>query len=77
MIKQMSYKVWVAKDDYLFRKVEYQMVIEILPEYFGVTAEDFSKIKEDIATEIVFYDYNEPVSIEMPAEALEAPDLSG
>jgi hypothetical protein len=77
MIKQMSYKVWVAKDDYLFRKVEYHMIIEMLPENFGATAEDFSKITEDIATGIVFYDYNKPVSIEVPAEALEAPDFPG
>jgi hypothetical protein len=77
MIKQLSYKVWVAKDDYLFRKVEYNMAIEILPENFGATAEDFGKITEDITTVIVFYDYDKPVSIEVPAEAMEAPDFPG
>jgi hypothetical protein len=77
MIKEMSYKVWVAEDSYLLMNNEYHMIMEILPESIGATEEDFEKIIEDVTVEIVFYDYDEPVSIAVPAEALEAPDFPG
>jgi len=46
--------------------------MEIRPGDVGATEADFQKITMDRNTEAKFYDYNEPVSIELPAEALEA-----
>ena len=37
----------------------------------GASVEEFQKITADQSAAMVFYDYNEPVSIELPAEALD------
>ncbi|MFC1903086.1 hypothetical protein ACFLX4_03360 [Chloroflexota bacterium] len=71
MIKDMSFKQWIAEDGYLIMKSETHVVMEISPEDVGASAEEFQKITADQSSVMVFYDYNEPVSIELPAEALE------
>ena len=75
LLKEMSLKEWIAKDSYLFMKSENRIVMEILPGDVGATEEDFEKITMNTVSEIEFYDYNEAVSIELPAEALEAPEM--
>ena len=72
MMKEMSVKQWVAKDSYLFMKTENHILLEILPGNVGASEEDFGKITEDITSGMKFYDYGEPVSIELPEEALQA-----
>jgi len=72
MFKKMSIKQWIAKDNHLFLKSENTMLIEILPGDIGATEADFEKMIEDVSMQMVFYDYNEAVSIELPEEALEA-----
>ncbi|MFC2013818.1 hypothetical protein ACFLU8_02930 [Chloroflexota bacterium] len=71
MIKEVSFKQWIAQDGYLIMKSETHVVMEISPEDVGASVEEFQKITADQSTVMVFYDYNEPVSIELPAEALE------
>jgi len=71
MIKDMSFKQWIAQDGYLIMKSETHVVMEISPEDVGASVEEFQKITADQSTVMVFYDYNEPVSIELPAEALD------
>jgi len=71
MIKEMSFKQWIAQDGYLIIKSETHVVMEISPEDVGASAEEFQKITSDQSTVMVFYGYNEPVSIELPAEALD------
>jgi hypothetical protein len=58
-------------------KVESHVAVELLPENFAATEADFEKITEDITSTVEFYDYDKPVSIEIPAEALDAPDFPG
>ncbi len=70
MIKEMSFKQWIAEDGYLIMKSETRVVMEISPEDVGASVEEFQKITADQSSVMVFYDYNEPVSIELPAEAL-------
>jgi len=72
MFKGMSIKQWIAKDSYLFLKSENNMSIEIQPGDVGATEADFEKIVEDVNIQMVFYDYGEAVSIELPVEAQEA-----
>ena len=71
MIIEMSFKQWVSKDDYLIMKSETHVVMEISPEDVGTSVEEFQKITADQSAVMVFYDYNESVSIELPAEALD------
>jgi hypothetical protein len=70
-IKDMSFKQWIAQDDYLILKSETNVTIEMTPEDIGVDTEKFQKVAMEQNTVMVFYDYNEPVSITLPAEALE------
>jgi len=70
MIKEMSFKQWIARDGYLIMKSETHVVMDISPEDVGASVEEFQKITMDQTSVMVFYDYNEPVSIELPAEAL-------
>ena len=71
MIKDMSFKQWIAEDGYLIMKSETHVVMEITPDDVGASVEEFQKITADQSAVMVFYDYNEPVSIELPAEALD------
>ncbi|MFC1983384.1 DUF6612 family protein, partial [Chloroflexota bacterium] len=71
MIKEMSFKQWIAEDGYLIMKSETHVVMEISPEDVGASVEEFQKITMDQNSVMVFYDYNEPVSINLPAEALD------
>ena len=77
LLKEMSIKEWIAKDSYLFVKTENRMFVQILPGDVGATEEDFKKMTEDIDMQMTFYDYNEAVSIELPQEAFEAPQMQG
>ncbi|MFC1915900.1 hypothetical protein ACFLW4_04320 [Chloroflexota bacterium] len=70
MIKDMSFKQWVAQDSYLIMKSETHTVMEISPENVGASVEEFQKITLNQSSIMIFYGYNEPVSIELPAEAL-------
>ena len=71
MIKDMSFKQWIDQDGHLIMKSETHVVMEISPEDVGASVEEFQKITSDQSTVMVFYGYNEPVSIELPAEALD------
>jgi hypothetical protein len=71
LIKAMSFKQWIAEDGYLIMKSATHVQMEIYPGDVGATAEEFQKIAVNQDTEMTFYDYNEPVSIELPAGALD------
>ena len=71
MINEMSFKQWIAKDGYLVMKSQTHVLMEMSPEDIGASAEEFQKITADQSAVMVFYDYNEPVSIKLPAEALD------
>ena len=75
LFKEMSFKQWIAKDSYLTMKSGAHMLMEMSPGDVGATGEDFEKMtmSMDMVTEV--YDYNQAVSIELPEEALEAPEM--
>ena len=72
MIKEMEFKQWIAEDSHMIMKSETHVVMEISPADVGASADEFQKITADQSAVMVFYDYNKPVSIELPAEALKA-----
>ncbi|KPK20730.1 MAG: hypothetical protein AMJ70_08155 [Dehalococcoidia bacterium SG8_51_3] len=71
MIKEMSFKQWIAEDGYLIMKSETHVLMEISSEDVGAAVDEFQKITADQTSVMLFYDYNEPVSIELPADALD------
>jgi len=77
LFKETSIREWIAKDSYLLMKAEIHMLMEMRPEHIGATEEDFEKMTMDINIEMKLYDYNKPVSIELPQEALGALEMPG
>ena len=73
--QELTVKEWLAKDSYLLRKVEIKLVMEMSPSDVGVTSDEFDKMTMEIEMTMRFYDYNQPVSIELPPEALDAEEM--
>ena len=72
---KLSVKEWIAKDSCLIMRVEIEMVLEMNASDVGAAADDFDKMTMDVKMVESFYDYNEPVSIELPPEALDAEEM--
>jgi hypothetical protein len=75
LYQELSVKEWLAQDSYLPMKMEVKLVMEVDAEEFGATGADFGKMTIDVELTMDFYDYNQPVSIELPPEALEAEEM--
>ena len=75
LYKRLSVKEWIAKDSYLLMKVEIEMVLEMSASDLGATADDFDKMTMDVKIVEIFYNYNQPVSIDLPEEALGAEEM--
>ena len=75
VFRSFSVKQWVAKDTYFITKAEIDMVMELTPEAMGFPEEE-GEMTMNITISYLAYDYNEPVSIELPPEALEALDVT-
>lgn len=75
LYKELSVKEWIAKDSYLIMKVEIKMVLEMSASDVGATAADFDTMTVDVTMVERFYDYNQPVSIDLPDEALDAEEI--
>jgi hypothetical protein len=71
VVEEMSFKQWIDEDGYLIMKSETHVVTEMSQEDVGASLEDFKKITAEQSAVMVFYDYNEPVSIVLQGEALE------
>ncbi len=74
MFDSFSMKEWVAKDTYLPMKVEAEMSIEVTPEEMGYPGEE-GEVSFDLSMTILMFNYNQPVSIELPPEAENAMDI--
>jgi hypothetical protein len=77
LFEKMSIIEWVAKDSYLLMKSEINMLMELSAEDVGATQGDFEKMTMDMNMEMILYDYNQAVSIELPQEALKALEMPG
>jgi outer membrane lipoprotein-sorting protein len=75
--KDFSIKLWVAKDGYLMMKAEEYLLMEITAADLGASQDDLEKITIDMNRTMTCYDYNEEVSIELPAGALKATEMPG
>jgi hypothetical protein len=76
LYKELSVKEWVAKDSYLLQRVEIDMVMEMSPVEAGYSGGDFDKMTMDIGIVMRFFDYDQPVTVILPPEALEAEDVA-
>ena len=72
VFKGFSMKQWIEKDTYFLAKAEIEMVLELTPRF---TSEEQGLITMDITIDLMVYNYNQPVSIILPQEAEEAPEM--
>ena len=75
LFKDVSIKEWIAKDSYLPAKADLSLTLEISPKDVGATEADFDKMTMSMDGEVKYYDYNKPLSIELPAAAANAPEI--
>lgn len=73
IFKDFSLKMWIAKDSSLPVKESLNITMEILPEDVGADASETGKVTINITTQVKYYDYGKPITIELPKEALDAP----
>lgn len=75
LYQELSVKEWLAKDSYLLQKTEIELVMEVRPGDVGATGDDFDKMTIDIGMTMRFYDYDQPFTVVLPPEALDAEEV--
>ena len=75
LFKEMRVKAWIAQDSYRVLKSEVYAQMQVGPGDVGATEADFERMVLDINIARKTYDYNQPVSIVLPPEALEAEEM--
>jgi outer membrane lipoprotein-sorting protein len=75
--KKMTVKVWIAKDSYLEIKSDIHMTMEVTAADVGASQDDLEKMTMDMNMTMTMHDYNEEVSIELPAGAQQAMEIPG
>ncbi len=71
----MSIREWIAKDSSLLMRAQAHMLMEVTPEDVELTLEDFDRMTMDFSIDMTIRDYNQPITIELPPEALQAPEI--
>jgi hypothetical protein len=71
MVEELSFKLWVAKDTYFLSKAKINITLNMADETAGIPAGTV-----DLSLEIVAYDYNQSISIELPPGAESAEEGS-
>jgi hypothetical protein len=75
LFKEMRVKAWIAQDSYRVLKSEVYAQMQVGPGDVGATEADFEWMVLDINIARKTYGYNQPVSIVLPPEALEAKEM--
>lgn len=74
-ITSFSVRQWIAKDTYYLMKAEIDVTMSMSAETAGLSDEE-GDIEFEFTVALLAHDYNRPVSIELPAEAEDAMDMS-
>ncbi|GEM_PF-2672369 len=72
MFKIVSIKQWIAKDTYLIVRTDIQAVLEMSPRDIRANDGDFEKMTVEVKGKCKFFDYNQPITIELPEAARSA-----
>jgi hypothetical protein len=75
LYEELSVKEWVAKDNYRLQRTEIAIVMEMSPGDLGYSEAEFDKMVMDIGMTVRFFDYDQPVTITLPPEALDAQEI--
>lgn len=76
LCEELSVKQWLAQDSYRLMKAEMAMVLKIDTDDVTSEDSDFDSMTVEMTMALTFYDYDQPVSITVPPEALAAEEAS-
>ncbi|HEY97222.1 MAG TPA: hypothetical protein G4O16_03475 [Dehalococcoidia bacterium] len=76
MFDEISYFCWIEKDTGYLTKIKMQIEMKISGDDFKEMAGVSGKMKMDMSMTIEISDYNQPVNINLPSEAENAPEMS-
>ncbi len=71
-IKNSSAKFWVSKDTYFPVRTETAMELKMDSKALNMTSQEDITVEIDLAVEVNYYNYNDPVKISFPQEAQDA-----
>ncbi len=74
ILRDVSVRQWIAKDTYFLVKAEIEMGAELTPAAMGYAGEEGEATME-VTMSLLCYNYNQPVSIVLPAEAEDAVEM--
>jgi hypothetical protein len=74
-LKDTSIKEWIAVDNNLLMKSTLALGMEVNASDLGAEEGSFDKLTMDINMDFEAYDYNQPVTVELPQEALNAQEV--
>ena len=74
VFSDFAIKQWIAKDTYFLMKAEIDTVMELTSEFRDYMGEE-GEMSIDSTLSFLAYNYNQPVTIELPPEAEEATEL--
>jgi len=75
MFNELSYKVWVDTETRLLKRISMVMDMDMTPGQVGAEESDFDFIVMHLELQMTLGDYNEPVTIDLPDEALDAEEM--
>jgi Family of unknown function (DUF6612) len=75
IMKDVSLKYWIAKNNYQIIKAGTGMTMDADAESLGVTTEEFDSMTMTMNFDMTFSDYNKAVTIELPADAKNAQEV--
>jgi outer membrane lipoprotein-sorting protein len=75
MVQEMTLKIWVDKETFFLMKANISMTLVMDPETMGMSEGEGTATIE-LSLELLAYDYNQPISIDLPSEAQSATEGS-
>jgi hypothetical protein len=75
MFNELSYTVWIDTDTNLLKKMSMVMDMDLTAEQVGADETDFDTMSMHMELQMTLGDYNEPVTIDLPDEALDAEEM--
>ncbi len=76
VVKSVQIKEWIAKDTGRLVKAQGDISIQLAPADVGAASTDFTSLNVDMTMTITFSNYNAQVNIQVPADALSAPEMA-
>lgn len=76
ILQDLTIKQWIAQDSYYIMKTELDFNAEMSEKDLDPTATGDETVKMHLYYEMLFYDYNMPVTITLPPEALTATEFT-